>query len=553
MLSSFIEPLVLLVSSLVSLSIVYYRVPDSTLQQIVAVLLVVLLITLNRFILARHRVISYNWSLILLFVIATFVQLLILSTGGFYSPFLILFHLFAISIGFLLRSRAAISFLIFAVGALMINTLVLDQKLHTLFINDPWAAILYLLSFVAIIPVYQLVVSRYNLKDALSNMLSTQLKLTDTELKLTKKRQESLLGGLSDIVIVTNIHLHILSFNEATTQALHLSASELLERPLLDILYLKGSNGEMFDASSLSLEKALKEGLSSVVNDLLLYTKNSSFPKQVDVRIRPTTNLEGHVDQIVFIISGISIRSDEHTIYRSIEPSLLRQESALEELKNNLKERGLLDLKARVELLGKQEHDILTILEIEDHGIRPNPALVDVSELVRRIVAGEQDFAGNFGTQLQVVFDEQFTSKFTVINLKTAGEIPVMMTAPFFTVPIDPKWLDILLGKLITIAILIGSKEKNRTIKLLLTYTDEAVVVVISTVCRLPAANYQEALLTRYYGVLANQTNLSLGSGLEGYIARMVSTLLNIPLSVNYQEEASSLSFTLKLSKQPTS
>lgn len=550
MLSLFLEPFLLLVSSLVSLAVVFYNIPTSTVQQAIAALLIILLIIINRSVLSRHQAISRKFIDLIVFLVATFLQLLILSSGGFYSPFLILFHLFAIGSGFLLNLRIAIGFLVFAVSVLIINTLFLDKKLLMVFTNDPWAAVLYILSFIIIVPIFQVVVSRYHLKDTISKALTTQLKATDTQLKLSQKRHESLLGGLSDLAIVTNVHLRILSFNEITTRSLHLSSSELLGRSLFDVLFLKNIEGAMIDSQLLGIEKVLNDGLGFDVNNLLLYTKNSTLPKKVSIQIRPTTNLDGRIDQIVFIISGAFAENIHSQMFHNTEQAILRSESSLEELKNNLRDRGLEDLRARVELLGKAEKDILLASELEDHGVKPSLTLADIAELVQKVITREQSIATSLRVNLRLSFDPQFTARFMTLQLGN-GQVPVMMTSPYFTVAVEPKWFDLLMGKLVDLAIFLSSREKSPQVTVWLSYTNENVEVLVSTSCSLPLVGRESLLLTEYYGDLGTQSGLSLGSGLEGYIAKSIATLLNIPIEVKYQPDLSSLALILKLSKKP--
>ena len=54
-------------------------------------------------------------------------------------------------------------------------------------------------------------------------------------------------------------------------------------------------------------------------------------------------------------------------------------------------------------------------------------------------------------------------------------------------------------------------------------------------------------IFEQYYGDLIHKTNLHLGSGLEGFIARLISINLNLP--INLQSDNNILSFQFQVSK----
>src|SRR5690242_14808876 len=107
--------LVISISAAFVILLNYYKVPEVVYQEITAGLLLVIIIISN----VLSRVLSTsknklnrfrNNSLILLS--STFVQILIVSTGGLFSPFFILFHLFVLTTSFLVNTTVSLLFLI---------------------------------------------------------------------------------------------------------------------------------------------------------------------------------------------------------------------------------------------------------------------------------------------------------------------------------------------------------------------------------------------------------------------------------------------------------
>lgn len=544
-----IQIFALLIASLIVASVIYYKIPSIVLQQSIAVLVVVLLIV-NRFVFSRSKSIPFMITSALIALVSIFLQLLVISSGGFYSPFLILFHLFAISLSFLFAVKIAISFLGFSIMTLIAGTL-LDARLHSLFVNDPFSAALYLLSFAVIIPLYQLVSSRYHLEEAVSKILSIQLKQKGAQLELTQKRDESLLGGLSDLVIVIDLNLKILSVNEATIRTLKLSSAEALGQSIFDVFILKDMRGEGVERKFLSIDEIIERGTTHFFDNLLLYTKNTPLPRKINLRIHPTKNLAGRIDQIVFIISNAYSGGRLNVAYQNIEQAALRHESLLEVIKNELEEKNLKVLKGKIELLGKTEEDILTATEIISYGIKPNFTLLDSANLMQRVVANEKDFAGSLGVLLQFSLSKEFTEKFITLNSKGEQPIPQAFTSQYFTALSELRWLDFLLEKILDLSILLSIKEKQPKVEASISFDEKAVKIDVSCVYLPPVPkDFEKLLLTEYYGNLMT-TDITLGSGLEGYLIKTIATLLNLSFNVVYNEQLSMLYFSVRLPKGP--
>lgn len=539
----------LLLTSLLTVSVIYFKIPSIVLQQSIAVFVVVLLIA-NRFVFSRSKSIPFVITTALIALVSIFLQLLVISSGGFYSPFLILFHLFAIALSFLFAVKIAIGFLSFSIMALIAGTL-LDPRLHSLFVNDPFSAALYLLSFAVIIPLYQLVSSRYHLEEAISKILSIQLKQKGAQLELTQKRDESLLGGLSDLVIVIDLNLKILSVNEATIRTLKLSSAEALGQSVFNVLYLKDMKGEGVDRNFLSIDEIIERGTTHFFDNLLLYTKNTPLPRKINLRIYPTKNLAGQIDQIVFIISNAYSGGHLNVAYQNIEQAALRHESLLEAIKNELEEKDLKVLKGKIELLGKTEEDILTATEIISFGIKPNFTLLDAANLMQRVVDNEKDFARSLGIPLNFSLSKEFREKFITLDSQDNQPIPQAFTSQYFTALSELRWIDILLKKILDLLILLSVKEKQPRVEASISFDEKAVRIDVSCIYLQPVPkDFEKLLLTEYYGNLGN-VEITLGSGLEGYLIKTIAALLNLSFNIVYNEKSSALYFTVRLPKGP--
>lgn len=532
-----LEVFPLLLSSVLLLLLVLLKASITSLQQVVLTGVVILIIVLDRVVLKVKSGVSFVLRLLLLFLISLSIQALVFSTGGFSSPFLILFHLFAISLGFLVDLKTATTFLLFALLTLVIATF-LDERLKTVFSTDLGAIALYLLSFLAVIPLSRFVAQKYHLKDALSKLLTHQLSV-----------QKSVLEGLSDIVIITDTSLKILSFNEAATRGLRESPSELIGRSLLEILILKDFNEKLIDKNYLSIEHMLQDKTTRIVKNLLLYVRNSSIPRKVNIQIRPTVNLEGNIDQIACIISDSEGTAKDARRHQDLQEALLKHQAAVGDIYTNLVSRGMIDLARKASLFGKSENDILIALEMQDHGLEPVMEIKDTALILPKIIAIENLFAKSLGVTLRFKIDDKYIEEAAKFVPAGSQFSPSMVTSPFFTVPIDSKWLDLLMFKILDMTTLFVSATRFPLVEIFLSYDSQFVYVEFRINSDLVKFGEERLLFTEYYGRLGIGTNLRLGSGLEGYMAKTITTSLGIPLGIKMNN--SEIIISLKLSKSP--
>lgn len=533
--------LTVFLSSVIALLFIYYKLPAAVVQTSIAILAVVLLVIINKFILIKSKSINQWLQLALLFLLALSVQLIVFSTGGFSSSFLILFHLFAIGSSFLVSLPAGVSFLVFALSALATATW-LDNRLLTIFLDSPWTVVLYVTSFIVIIPITHIVATRYYIKDALSNFLTKQL-------KLSKLRQETLLESLPDLIIVTDINFKILSFNSSVEKTLLIPRSELLNRPIFDVVFIRDPNGGIVNSENNEVKKALTEKASQKIPNLLLMIKNEVVPRKVNIQIRPTPNLEGNIDQIAFIISDLAGIRTGSEIHKNIESSYLKHLASVEKFKNNLASRGRADLEIEVELASKAEKDIVTITEIQDHGIKTANTPLDIADLIKHTVDNEKYFAKNLKVDLEFTFSERFFAESAKLVPKGMKIDPGMLTSAFYTAPVDPKWFDMLLQKLTDLSIMLASSTAEKKVNMTLGYDVSGVDIIINLSFPYLSPASQRLLFTEYYGDLGTKTNLSLGSGLEGYVAKILSGFLNIPIGTRSQPDPALLYFMIRIPK----
>lgn len=541
----FWESLIFFLSSISTILVIYYKVSTNISQIAIAILLVILILLSGRFLLVTSAK-SQNKSLYLLFLFlsSSFVQLFINTTGGLLSPFLILLHISTLGISFLLNLRSAIVFLFFSVAVLVANIL-LSQNISSFLSNDPGSTILYAISLVVVIPIGQFLTYNYHLKDALFRILKEGIQTRE-------KREESIMGGLNELVLVTDRNFLIQSFNEAVAKTLHLSKNEIANHSILEVLPLEDKSGQKISTQQLLIDAILVDKVARIIDNFYLHAKTKVIPESVIIQIRPITDSKGEVSQLIFIITDTADSYlQKHT---NISQACVKRQMLVQSIRETILKSRFQDTALGVELLTKIDEDILTAFEIEDHSVKEVTGFQDIAWICQQAVSANQKFAESLGVLLKFVFPEEEAAESAMLRLLATDFPRQSLPVSDFTVLVDQHWFEIAIRKLLDIAILLANGEAKRWVNLAISLVGKSSVnITITSSSPLLFPKDQQDLFIEYYGDLGLKTNLRLGSGLEGFIAKTIFTQLNIPLDVKCFGSPPQLVFSLTLSKLPHS
>src|SRR5882724_445421 len=223
--------LTLFLSSVYVLLLDHIAFSSRSLQKALVAIIITLLFVLYRY--ARHswkEISTWYGKMFFVFWGTTLVQLLVIATGGFQSPFLVMIHFFMIGLSFIFSFSLAVFFLFSCLIVLFIDVSFFPNA-FALLVNDPGLTLLQFASLLVIIPIAYIISRQYHMKDALAGALRAKIQTT-----------EAIIQSLPELIIVTDEYFKILSTNDATVRTLQRSRSELLDKPLFDILLLKDKN-----------------------------------------------------------------------------------------------------------------------------------------------------------------------------------------------------------------------------------------------------------------------------------------------------------------------
>jgi hypothetical protein len=486
----------------------------------------------------NHMLKEGKW--IILFVVNILVQLIVLTTGGMYSSFFILYHLTAIAVGLFYSSQVAIIFLSFT-AINIVFYIFSDTQLFSFVVNDPVTVILYCITFLAIIPLIHLLAERYHLKDTLFQYMSNQVKI-----------EESIIADLHELVFVTDNQLRIISLNDQVERVLLRSRSELYHQFLFDVLYIKDENGVLFHKDSLPFASIIQKQETKRF-DNLLFMPAASARRKVSMTIKSINELIDTGSQICIIITDQQFATANDKMQKKLEQVKVQHEARIDTIKKQLHEQSAFELAKQMVVIAKTEQDILYTQLIEISGITEQKVPIDIAKLAEETVQSEQEFAQILHVPVTCTlqnFTEQdiaplITDIFTIT--------PNQFTGPFFTALCDVKYTGLLLQKLTELAIILSSNHSQPGVRVTVDRpTAEDITIHIVAKCNELSSEDQADMFVQLYGRLTEKVNWRMSSGLEGYLAKMIWQYLSLNVDTKVSSEhCEFIIYIKKTSHQP--
>lgn len=537
----FFEATTLLLAATLSFFTIYLKIPATTKEQMIAILLLISLVLITRVIFTNSRIAKSSWfKLLTLFLSSALVQMLVVASGGLYSPFLILIHLVTIGLSFILSIASSLFFLLFSI-VLLILDIRFDSAVENIFSQDQFSALLYVISFAIIVPVSFLVAKLYHLKDSVSKILTEYV-------QMGRIREESILSGLNELVFITDTDLSVLYINSQAEKELGTSTPAALRQHLLNILPLKDGNGGKINGKSLSVDQALIDKATRVVSNLYLYGRRKI---KVSVLVRPIIDLAGKVTQIVFVVTDAKIGNGVgYGNHSNLEGAREKYNAMFEDIRKTLLLNQSQEMVAKIELMHKIEEDLLIATEIEDHSLKENVRFQDVAVLCKQVAVTKRSFARGLKIPINFSLPESEVNELSLLSLVESNASESVIPISDFMVPADFKWLKIMVEKIVDILLLLSVGETDSRVYITAGRDNTNAFIELTARCSVITAENRNELFLEHFGSLGESTNLRFGSGIEGYIINMIREQLEIPLAVNLRPSPPTLSFVITLSKK---
>ena len=348
--------LYILATGLISLAVVKFTTTIDALLQALAFSTVLIIFT-TRVILPKVRIISPHLTYFVEFIpLSLFVYLLVFSTGGLSSPFLVLTHLFAIAMAFLIAPSVSVSYVLIT-AALVIFNVRTDPSAQALISDSPFAVGLYILAYLAVLPFSQYIARVYQQQGQWAQKLSQML-------TTSKKQEANLLRNITDASLVVSPGLIIFFVNDVGVEKTGFSKRELLGKKMPDVFRFKNSLGGNLAYDKLPFESIVKTKSEFSLNGIQIAKKNGGYWR-VNLKVSPIINYEGQVIALLLVIKDFSQKDITLGSYYDKVAQKLQQES-----------------QSKITAIAR---DLLLLLSLES-GIEGIPQFINFSEIVENEV-----------------------------------------------------------------------------------------------------------------------------------------------------------------------
>ena len=513
--------------------------PFTLLRILVLPMILLLFILYRSSIASLKKFFQHRGKWLLLFWGTVFVHLLVLSTGGLQSPFLILIHLFMVGLSFIFGFTVSLLFLLFSFMVIFVDT-ALTQNVMKFIAENPTVIILQIVSLIPIVPVAYIISQQYRLKNALANILGTQVK-TD----------QAILERLNELIIVTDPQFTILSVNDAVERALQKSRSEIVNTSLFRTLLLRNKEGKVINKEYFYPDGKTFQTLNAFISECTLIN-SSANQKKFNLLAQPIESADDQMTQISFILSYYSPNQDKNMIAISTDRARTKYEAMSKNLRDKFFKKGETEDLHQLVLMNNIESYIFTVQELKNIDMPNTLSRIDISQLCRQTVLLEQNFAQIFKTKLTFEILNFGWKDITPLTVDNYAIKPEQLTGPFFTVECDIQKVGLLIKKLLDMLIILSSSKVEKQVHMSVEQgTNKEVIIKIFSTCSTLAEEELSDIYLPYYGRLATKTNLQVGSGLEGYLIKTLSESLGLSLNMQYTTTTSTanISYTLILKK----
>lgn len=541
---SFIYFCYFLSTGAVALSILNNGVSLTNLIQIFSILSLILIIFAKIISVYIKKFINPKLYVFFLFPAILFIYLLIFATGGISSPFIIIMHFAALALAIFWAPGLSSFFMASNIILLAVSSY-FDDSAKAYIAQNPFAAILYGLSFIAIIPLSRMLAREYKGKDYWINFLEKQI-------ATSRSQQEKLLRSLDEIVFVLDKNLNLLYQNDKAKEFSKYN-NQQISKDFFKSFTFKDEKGRDLTAYSLPFIQTAKSQTPSLVENIQIAAASKQFIK-ADMKILPIAS-GSESDGLIVILENLGEK--EQSKQKPESPASLGLSSFLRIL--NDQSINLLSLKKErlpaekikalvdknVQLMRLAE-DFIYSLKLESGEVGALSSLVDIGKVTGKIVEEQLGLIKELGLTLNIKSDLIKNNPVWPRNqISLATEKRVF---PEIYVLGNEDWLKNSLRRILNLIILLTKTGG----KVELEVTKSQGIVNISLSSQPSHLKKEDAsnLFEKFHGEIHGLAQLANTSGLDGYIAKNIIERMGGKVEINQGLNPSTLTLNITFGYQ---
>lgn len=469
--------------------------------------------------------------------IVLFIYFLVFTTNYVFSPFIILTHFFAVATAFLVTPAFAVSYILATLLLLIINMLNINSILP-LITNSPHVAGLYFFSYVGLIPFSYILAREYKYGQELANILEKQIATSQTQ-------EQQLLTSIEEAVVVISPNLEILYTNEKAKNLFNFKSITDKIR-FYDVFNLKDKDGRDIFAYSLPFTQTLRSKLPQLIPNIKLAGPAKKYI-DIDLKIIPAYTEEKPLGLILVIINktsqNVAIRKqilEENLALNYFVNLLNSQKTAIEKIPRSNENISLLqNLSVQNEELSHLAHDFIYILKLDSGNIGALNSIVDVSEIVEKILNEKENIEKINNVIISPVQDNNQTIQPVSFERNLKKRLFTQAT-----VLGNENLLTDAITRLLELTARISMPNSLLTVQV---KNEQGVAIIyISSSKSIISASDAPMLFEKFYSTLSKIPQLAQTSGLEGYIASKLIAQMGGSIQIDSVNDNKTLIFTVK-------
>lgn len=491
-----------------------------------------------------------------------FLMLLVVSTGGFLSPFFILIHIASLALAFLVTFAASFVFLLASITVILLHAYIFSQA-HVITIDLPLLAI-YLVSIGVIVPFSALIASKYRLKGETVDYLFKQFVVSQAEEML-------IVNSIEEGIITLDREFAITRVNGIAQNLTLYDQSSLARKNFFSVFTFKDKNGQLLKQENFPLEKLFKEQTGFREGSLAINRKDGKYVN-IDFRLSSILGVSGSVEGFLFIfrdLTGVFTFAEKDLIVQASfyhffdRLGMLR--SAIfslqkEDLADGLKEIAV-HLEESLSGLIHSSHNLFRLYEIASGGVSALLEGVNMGTIVRQAFDEANDLGSEHKISVRFLPQEQSEQQLREQHAAFKELQPISEKhiadprpyAPTIFINGNIKMLNQALHELTELVIDIASSQKDASVLYDIFLEGQKVFVVLRVTCREFQWALTSELFKPFFGRLQSHQYLRKAEGLEGYLAYTLLEYMQADVSATKWagiHEEDQLAITIKFPKK---
>lgn len=442
----------------------------------------------------------------IIWTVSIFLITLVISTGGFTSPFFVLTHIAILTLAFLATFISALIFLLASLCAISISVLLSSRSIG---IDTPNILVDFF-SFGAIVPLAAIVAHHYSFKDKLADYLFS-------ELFLSQKEESLIFENIEEGLISLDREFAVVKMNKIAENLSGHESSNIVGRDFFEIFKFFDRDKKIIQKEHFPIKIFLAKP-SGFTESVFLQKPNGLFVN-IDFKFSSILGPEGTVRSFLFVFNPKEASNTSSSIdavmlqtFKRFSELLTTIYAEVDELRASAHQQ--VTREATLPQLNKNSKRILHAyrnLEIlYKLGTGGTPGLLfdqDVGDLVRKVIHETTDLAKEYGVAL-------------INSTPLSPPLPIRFNKIVF---------EQVVSKIIELGVFIAAESPEKFVIVSTGSSPENIFVFvkISSFNNFPWEQASE-LIKPFFGTLSERKELSQATGLEGYLVESLLKEKNI-------------------------